>query len=100
MSAATDGKQVKIAFQLRIGDGVDTVYVFAEKFEVTQVVFDVLPALQQRFVPRMLGGGGMAAGIKTVGGEAVVLPVQLFGQYQLRQSSEMREVAARHKAVV
>ena len=38
--------------------------------------------------------------IETVGGEAVVLPVQLFGQYQLRQSSEMREVAARHKAVV
>ena len=100
MSAASDGKQVKIAFQLRIGNRVDAVHVFAEKFEVTQVIFDLLPALQQRFVPWMLGGGGMAAGIKTVGGEAVVLPVQLFGQYQLRQSSEMREVAAGHKAVV
>ena len=47
--ATSDGKQVKIAFQLRIGDGVDAVHVFAEKFEVAQVVFDVLPALQQRF---------------------------------------------------
>ena len=71
-----------------------------KKFEVTQVVFDVLPALQQRFVPRMLGEGSMATGIEAVGGEAVVLPVQFFGQYQLRQSSEMCEVAARHKAVV
>ena len=79
---------------------MDAVEIFAEEFQIAQIVFDALPALNQRFVPRVLGGRGVRAGEYAVAVEAVVLPVQLFGEHQRVFLREGGKVACGHKAVV
>lgn len=63
-------------------------------------MFDALPAVKQGFVPRVLRGGGVGAGECAVAAEAVVLPVQLFGEHQRVFGGEGGEIACGHKAVV
>ena len=79
---------------------MDAVEVFAEEFQVAEVVFDALPAFDERFVPRVLRGGGVRAGEYAVAAEAVVLPVQLFGEHQRVFGGEGGNVACGHKAVI
>lgn len=99
-SVLPNGEDVVVRFEAAIGDRVDAVEVLAEDFEVVEVALDALPALKQRFVPRVLRWRCVRAGKDAVAAQAVVLPVEFFGEYQRVFGGESGKVAGGHEAVV
>ena len=63
--AFAHGKEVVVGFEGVVSDGMDAVEVFAEEFEVAEIVADMLPTFAQGFVPRVLAGCAACERAKT-----------------------------------
>ncbi len=78
-----NGQQIhKMCFQPLILNGMNSIQIFTEQFNISQIVFQQLPALTQLACPWRSGRCDMRTGKDSISAQTIILSIQLFGMHQ------------------